>query len=353
MLDFSEVQLGPMAIHYVGNKGRGEDLVLSRNAFQPKEELVRDLLIKYFLSPFKGEVFYNFTHESDLKLNEVYKFASSIFDQRGDFFLQGANIAERLYDMAEHPRVKSGELYIVYFSNCVVDGEQADAIGLFRSESKETFLKVYCQDANFEVDAHEGININKLDKGCLIFNTESDKGYKVCIVDNNNKSGEALYWKDDFLGVKQRDDDFYRTQEFMNVCRGFCEEVLTTDNNVAKPEQLAVKNKSVEFFKSKAKEGEAFSVKEFEKEVMEVPEVIQAFRDYRQDYVKQHDITDFEESFDVSEAAVKNNSKFFRAVLKLDKNFHVYVHGKHDYIERGYDEDKSMNYYKLFYHTEA
>lgn len=352
MLDFSEVSLQQMAIHYVGNKGRGEDLTLSRNAFQPREEIVRDLLLKYFLSPFKGEVFYNFHHSEDVALNEVYKAASAIFSQRGDLFLQSSNIAERLYDVSEHPRVKGGELYVVYLQDCVVDGEPVDALGLFRSENKETFLKVYCHDSNFDVDAQEGININKLDKGCLIFNTEGDRGYKVCIVDATNKS-EAQYWKDDFLGLKQRDDDFYKTQQFMEVCANFCEEILVEENNVAKPDQLAVKNKSVEFFKNKAKSNEAFNVKEFEKEVLEAPEAIEAFRDYKSDYVKRHDITDIEDEFEVSPAAVKTNSKFFRAVLKLDKNFHVYVHGSHDKIEKGFDDARNLNYYKLYYEEEA
>lgn len=342
-----------MAIHYVGNKGRGEDLILARNVFQPKEELVRDLLIKYFITPFKGEVFYNFSHESDVTLNEVYKAASAIFKNRSDLFLQSSKLAERLFDKSEHPRVKSGELYVVYLADCIVDGEQADAIGLFRSESKETFLTVYNNDSNFEVNAHEGININKLDKGCIIFNTEADQGYKICIVDNTNKGSEALYWKDDFLELKQREDDFYRTQQFIKVCTEFCEEVLTEENNISRADQMMVKNKAGEFLKSKAKGKEAFSVAEFEQEVMEVPEVIQAFRDYKTDYVAKNDIEDFEGEIEVSQAAVKSNSKFFRAVMKLDKNFHVYVHGSHDRIEQGFDEARNLNYYKLYYQEET
>ena len=39
-------------------------------------------------------------------------------------------------------------------------------------------------------------------------------------------------------------------------------------------------------------------------------------------------------------------------MLKLDKNFHVYVHGKRDYIEKGFDSQKGMNFYKLFYENE-
>ncbi|MCE3259354.1 MAG: nucleoid-associated protein [Bacteroidetes bacterium] len=41
-----------------------------------------------------------------------------------------------------------------------------------------------------------------------------------------------------------------------------------------------------------------------------------------------------------------------RTVVKLDKNFHIYIHGRHDYVENGYDEAKGLKYYKLFYTNE-
>ena len=41
-----------------------------------------------------------------------------------------------------------------------------------------------------------GVNINKLDKGCLIFNTNKEDCYVVSVVDNSNR-GEAKYWVED------------------------------------------------------------------------------------------------------------------------------------------------------------
>jgi len=55
-------------------------------------------------------------------------------------------------------------------------------------------LKVYPSGDGFEIESEKGININKLDKGCLIFNTERESGYVVAIVDNTNKGTEAQYW---------------------------------------------------------------------------------------------------------------------------------------------------------------
>jgi hypothetical protein len=50
---------------------------------------------------------------------------------------------------------------------------------------------------------------------------------------------------------------------------------------------------------------------------------------------------------------VKKSMKFFRSIIKLDKNFHVYVHSHADFIEKGYDKEKDLRYYKLYYENES
>lgn len=53
-------------------------------------------------------------------------------------------------------------------------------------------------DVGFEISSESGVSINKVDKGCLIFNIEKENGYIVAVVDNTNKGAEAKYWTDDF-----------------------------------------------------------------------------------------------------------------------------------------------------------
>jgi len=50
---------------------------------------------------------------------------------------------------------------------------------------------------------------------------------------------------------------------------------------------------------------------------------------------------------------VQKQQKLFKSVLKLDKNFHVYIHGRRDLIERGYDEAVGKKFYKLYYDEES
>jgi len=39
-------------------------------------------------------------------------------------------------------------------------------------------------------------------------------------------------------------------------------------------------------------------------------------------------------------------------VLKLDKNFHIYIHGNKELIERGTDPD-GRKYYKIYFEQES
>src|SRR6185369_6251411 len=105
--------------------------------------------------------------------------------------------------------------YACYFKDTIVDGELCDAVGFFKTENKETFLKVYQHIGEFEVECDTGINIHKLDKGCLVFNTEKKKGYKLSVIDNNNRSAEiALYWEADFLNAELKPNAYYHTNNF-------------------------------------------------------------------------------------------------------------------------------------------
>lgn len=348
MIDFTRAQLTHFIIHYVGNKGLGEELTLSENCIEFKDDFVKETVLRYFQTPFKTDIYHQFGNKSEFNLKDVKANAESIFESRKNFIESSANIAKHLYDQSMHPKIKGGEFYVCYFKDVVVDGELCDTVGLFKTENKETFLKVYQHVSSFDVDCDNGININKLDKGALIYNTEAKKGYKISLVDTNNRVAEcAMYWEYDFMGAKLKENAYYHTSNFIESCRGFCEEVLTESNNVDKQDQMMMLNKSASYFKERDK----FNVKDFEKEVMVEPELIKAFKDYRKDFSDRLDLTAIDE-FDISQTAVKKNQKYMRSVVKLDKNFHIYIHSQHDYVERGYDEEKGMKYYKLYYVNE-
>ena len=136
-----------MAIHKVGNK-LTEGLHLSKSVFQTNEDL-DGLFLDYFLTPFKKQEYFTFYHDSDLELNEVYTFACRVFDDPGSLYIQSVSLAKHLYEKSTHPKIKGGEFYTVYFRDCALGGERVDVVGLFKSENKDTFLKVFALGDGF------------------------------------------------------------------------------------------------------------------------------------------------------------------------------------------------------------
>ncbi len=349
MLDFSLVSLDQIVVHRVGNKLNNERLTLSHTPLQLKDPEIGNLLTQYFIRPFKNEIFYNFFSPAGLDNNYLYPIISDIFENPENFFEHSHVIATHLYEQTNHANIKEGELYITYMKNCRINrDEYVDAIGIFKSETKETFLKVYVTEETANVSSENGVNINKLDKGCIIFNSEKDNGYILSIIDHTTRSTDiAQFWQQDFLQAKLREDKYFQTETYLNMCKGFCEEVFTPENEVERTDQMLLLKKSMDFFNK----NKQFDEKEFESTVIKDPGVIEAFQNYKNEYSQKHDVPVLSE-FDISNDAYKQNKKYFKSVLKLDKKFHVYVHGGHNFIERGFDEDKKMNYYKLFFDEE-
>lgn len=348
MTNIDSVILQQAIVHKVGNPTRGESLQLSVHPLTLNDELVRCMLTKYFLSPFNEYEQYHFTHLSDLGMNEVYQYVSQLFEKPTGFTGQSVKLAQFLYSKSTHARVKEGELYLVYFTNVPFGTGYTDAIGIFKSETKETFLKVFAHGESWEVIAEDGININKLDKGCLVFKENKDEGYVVCVVDHTNKQNDAQYWVDDFLQITRSANNYHYTDATMGMCKLFISNELNEKFEVNKSEQIDMLNRSMEYFSTR----EDFKMQEFAEEVLHHPEVIDSFTQYKQTYEVARQVT-IEDEFSIHLAAVKKQQKSFKSVLKLDKNFHVYIHGRLDLIEKGYDEMSGKHFYKLFFDEES
>ena len=344
MLDFSEAELSHLAVHQVGTKSNDEGIIISDQEVN-LDGSIASLLTTYFTRPFKTNEFYNFKHEVDLNLNEVYSYVRNIFDDKRTLQFQSISLAKHLYEQSIYPQIKSGELYVVYFENCYLNEAVTDVVGIFKSEQKETFLKVYPEGTSFAIDREDGININKLDKGCLIFNENLENGFKVLLVDNTNKGEDAKYWKQYFLNVTPQQDDFYQTKNYLQMCKDFAAEAFPVADKI---DQMSLVQESSKFFK----EEDAFDKIRFHEKVLQEPEVIDAFEEYKNDYQRKNDVIMVDE-FDINSDAVRKMKSVFKSVIKLDKNFHIYVHGNRSYIRKGFDEEAGMGFYQLFFSEES
>lgn len=344
MIDSSQSNIEQVSVHVIGNRGNSEPLELSEVPLEIRNEKIHRSLLRYFLSNFTSPEFHSFTFSNDdLSLNALYKFAQEIFSKPESFHENSIHIAKHLYEASQHPNIKSGDLYVAHISDVVIDGMLVEAIGIFKSENKETYLKL----REFDLTADEGIDIRKLDKGCLILDLQQEAGYKILVVDNANKS-EANFWRQDFLNIKPWSDAFHHTQNFMNLTRQYVAEHLNEEFSVSRADQIDLLNRSMSFFKSR----EEFNKAEFEAEVLGDVDVIESFRNYGKTFMANHEL-DVTDNFEISVHAVKSQARVFKSVLKLDKNFHIYIHGNRQLIEKGFDEGTGKHYYKLYFDEES
>ncbi|MDN3582913.1 nucleoid-associated protein [Mucilaginibacter flavus] len=351
MVSFFEASLNTISVHHVGNPLQDEMYALSDAPLELKDEIIPNLLMQYFLKPFeKVNEVYHLMHSSDLALNEIHHFATMAFDDPEKFHEASEKIAKHLFKVTTHPNIKGGELYVVYFDKVQIEGNPLDAIGIFKSENKETYLKVYPDQGGFQVDyEQDAININKLDKGVLIFNIEKENGYKVVVVDKTNGGQEAaVYWKDQFLQLKIRNDSYNQTSNTLGIYKNFVTEKLDDQFEMSKADKIDLLNRSMKYFKEK----ETFDMDEFADEVIGNPEAIESFKNFKNQYEEEFD-TPIANTFEISGNAVKKQARDYKSVLKLDKNFHIYIHGDKELIEKGFDDGKAMNFYKVYFKEEA
>lgn len=347
MVNFSTGVIDTLSVHVVGNKVSDAKAELTDHPVILRDELA-NVLKTYFTNPFlKPAGFERFHHPSSLEYNTCYSIVGKLFSGEIEFHAASIELANWLFDQSNSHFIKKGEFFVAYFKDVIVEGENVDAVGLFKSETKDKFIKVDTSGKELSVQVEEGMYIHKLDKGALVFNRDKEDGFRVLSIDNTNKGSEARYWINDFLGLLPAADDFHNTGTVMDMARLFITKTLPDEFDVSKVNKADYMNRSVEYFKKQ----DQYKEEEFVQEVFRHPEVVESFDRFRDQYVRENDIT-LGQEFDISRNAVKKKYAGMRSVLKLDKNFHVYIHGDTRLIENGYDEASGKKFYKLYYDTE-
>jgi hypothetical protein len=341
MVISSEVVLEELAIHKITED---DGLICSNQGIEIDDEGLNQLLVKYFFKAFKAEERYRFTHDEDLSHNQVYSLVGQIFDNPSSLYTQSVEIAKSLAAHSGHQNIKDGDVFVTYFTDCVVGDEITDAVGIFKVENKDTYIKIMGNEEVFGISSEEGISINKLDKGLIIFNTDRANGYQALLVDKTNASGNAQYWQDDFLGVEPFNDEYFQTQTMINNFQEFAQQAF---EGQTKTEKIAFVNESVDYMKA----NNEYDQNHYEEAILQTPELIErfeSFQDRKQEEKPEQNLSNFE----ISNPAIKNTKRFIKSVIKLDKSFHVYVHGNRKNILRGYDEGRKQNFYTLYFDSE-
>ncbi len=344
MINYQEVAIDGLSIHSIGNKVREEALILTDDPVSLHEPHLTGIIKKYFFHSFKTPEFFCFEPVGPiLENNVIYRTVASVFDGSTEIHEASKIIAEHLYNQSTASNILAGDLMIALIEDVVVEDEMVSAIGIYKSEQKDDFIKLLLQNKEYNLSADKGININKLDKACLIFNSNKSDGYKVLVTDKKKLNGEAHYWLRDFLCVAHREDDYNNTTVYIQATKAFIDEKLKDEFDLGSEVESAFLENSKDYFDS----NENFDEGEYLNKVFNDEKVVNAFDEFKQDRS-----LNLKNTFDISTPAVKKNASVFKSVIKLDKNFHIYVHGKRELIEKGTDED-GRKFYKLYYDEET
>ncbi|HBL78612.1 MAG TPA: nucleoid-associated protein [Aequorivita sp.] len=349
MINLFNTHIASLSIHRVGNKSRNEAIFLSESPYKMDDEIT-PLLKEFFLKPFreKEENYFKFSHEADLEFHELYNSASKIFDNPDNIHEESRKIATYLYNQSEHPHIKSGEVYVAYLENVQLDNVKMDAIGIFKSELKQDFLQFAEEGNQLEAMLQHGVSLNKLDKGCIIFNSKKEEGYKILSVDSNRY--DARYWLESFWGVEAFADDNFYTKKYLKFCQDFAKDVVLPAED--KKQEVMFMNRAVNHFAK----NDQFEETAFMNEVIDNPDLMPEFRHYKSEKAPKYSIEDLT-TFPIANTAVTAARKKIKNVINLDTNIQIKLdfinpESAEKFVEKGWDEEKQMYYYLVYFNKE-
>ncbi len=348
-LNFENVEISGLVLAKVGNPSRDEPLQTSKQLFQVGED-DQALLTPIFLRPFRNLVGQRFTHHSSLEKNEVNASAAAIFEDSSKLLEKGCEIAQRLYSKSSHPNIKSGDLCISLMTGIDLDGEMKRAICILKSESVTPFLSISARDGDLQLATEQGINPEKIDKGCLILEHFERKGFYVLTFDRGGS--ESRFWVRDFLTVRPIPDSALMTKRVAELAVAAVSpaEAPTNDSppwDVNEPAQEAL---------SYLKGQKNFSLQEFEEKALRTDAAQKKFKEERERLEEDEGIT-LEENFDISKRDVTKAKKFMKSIMKLDTGVEIRLRPKvvdkpGEVLEKGYDEARKMNYIKVYFNED-
>ena len=349
MIKKTRAEITKCILHKVANKFNSGHNVFSEDLIRFDQESY-DLMKSFVLKPFGSLTqSYRFTHHADVRLNELNNYASEVFSDEATFIEYSKNFVNHLYEQSNSAQIKTGDVIVVFIEGLEYKDVLTEGIGIFKIENKVDFFQTYLDDnESWDVVVQKGISTKKIDKGCLILNTSDTEGTVVFSVDNNNY--DAQYWIKNFLGVKLADDYNSHTQNYLELCKEFSEEVIKPE--LGMHEQGNFLANTVDYFK----EHEAVDYHNFKDEVFEEDKHKELFDDYKKHFETLNDVL-IRNNFDVSGVVLKKEKSKLKTEIKLDTNINIKLdvdapEAASEYLERGYDEEKKMKYYKVYFNEE-
>ncbi len=220
---------------------------------------------------------------------------------------------------------------------------------LLKSESVVPFLSISTRDGDLQLETEEGINPEKIDKGCLIVEHFEKKGFYVLTFDRGGS--ESRFWVRDFLGVRPIPDSSLLSKRVAEMAVAAVSPEGVADDRppweVNEPAQEALS------FLGGQKQ---FSLQEFEEKALRTEAARNRFAEERK-RVEEEEGIELKESFDLSKRDVGKAKKLMKSMMKLDTGVEIRLRPKviedpGKVLEKGYDDEKKMSYIKVYFNED-
>lgn len=333
MLEVSESKLAQYSLHFLN-----ETLILGEEAFTQPEVMLEAAFTQLTFSKIDLEQQFEFFHETNIALNEIHTYAKAIFEQNSSFLEQSQNIARHLHSVSQHPNIKSGELFIGLFENCLLLNEEKKIIAIVKIDEKEIFLDVKNDQNQMIVNGIDGINVKKINNMAIIVDMGPEQPPAVFM--KTKRKEDIVYWQERFLKIKVADEYYHKTDLALTECKKY----ILKEENYSNTEKLGLLNKTLDYFRNE----EEFQVNHYIETVFEQADATQ--KDILINSVKPYETV-------ISDSALEKNEKKYKRKIKLDANIEIQVNIQHidqidELIEVGYDEATNRKFYKIYFQDE-
>lgn len=300
-------------------------------------------LAKALLKGFNRDAVYRFSSGESGEISAFEIFVNEFTGSSAEFNDFSAGLA-REWIKSDHEETKEHELIFCQFRDIQTGTENSIGYGIFLINSFEKFVQIIRTNHDVSIRLMEGVNLKKLKYSALII-PGADQNQADLYFKDNVYEFKSDVFIDRYLRAKPVRNNFYNTANHLNILKAYVDHELQDAEPLEKIEKIA---RTADYFSSH----DHFDQKEYNSAIFDNPGQREAFDKFREQYAMDKDINIVDE-FDVSPGAVKKNFSRIRSVIKLDRNFHVYVHGNRQNIVRGYDPERGKHYYQLFFDEES
>lgn len=345
MIDITALRIRELSVHWVGNLLRNEGVNFSSSV---QETHAQDFLslVQFLFGNLQRLNLYEFTHSVDKSLNTLFSLTTAISSSSRTVSQVSADIAKHLYSVSDHPRVKAGNLFVGIFDSIKIDGKSCPVLGIFKSEAVDNFIKVNIANGKSSITVDHGASLTSLDKLALI--PLPPKGKPKHIYAGCVRGEEAVYWTERFLQLKPTHSAKADTMQYLEICRAFAKDGET---DIHDSERLVFLNRSLQFFENSEQYDEVNFASVFTSKTQE-----QEFRRFKEERENTNQWA-IPQQFQIEKGVVRKERTKFQKNIRLDSNIEIRL-GFKDHeemkkrVEHGFDPQRKMAFYKLYYSTE-